>query len=239
LSVIFGTGKIMVCDDSPSTLKLMTDLFENSTLTIIEATNGKEGVELASKNIPDVILMDLKMPVMSGKEATRILRAQESTKSIPIIAISASSKIIFKDEESKSLFDYFLLKPIKLSDLVEILKKYLPYRTVETLPTSNDFFDLEIKINEKQKAQLPEIISNLEIEMLPKYDDAMQNQRIDRLEALGQDLFLLGKRQSLDFLEQFGNEICVYADNFEVDKLMETLRKFPAMIEKLKLLTKD
>ena len=238
-SVIFETGKILVCDDSASTLKLMRDLFENSSLTLIEATNGKEGVEMTSKYMPDVILMDLKMPVMNGKEAARILRSQETTKSIPIIAISASSKIIFKDEESKQLFDDFLLKPINLAELTETLKKYLHHQTTEITSENKQLFNLDIKINEKQTEQLPEIISNLEIEMLPKYEEALKNQKIDSLEALGQELALFGKTHSFELLEQFGNEICSYADNFDVGKLMETIKKFPALIDKLKSIKKE
>lgn len=237
-SIEFAKGKILVCDDNVAAQKLMADLFENTNLSLLQATNGKEGFDLAVKYIPNIILMDLKMPVMNGKEAARMLRGDKNTQSIPIIAISASTKMMGKDQESQLLFDNFLLKPIKLAELFEILKKYLPHKSKEIEPAKESHFDAQLEINGIQKEQLAEIISTLEIEMLPKYEEALQNQRIDGLEALGQELVQLGKKYSFAFLEKFGNEVSLYADNFEVDILMDTLRKFPAIIENLKLIQK-
>jgi PAS domain S-box-containing protein len=238
-SIIFKATKVLVCDDNPSALKLMTDLFANTPITLILAGNGKEAIDLALEHIPGIILMDLEMPIMDGKIAAGILKSNETTKSIPIVAVSASIRNKSDENNYKMLFDNFLLKPIEFVKLFDILKKYLPYQTTEAMPKGKPFADLEFKINKTQKKQLPEIIGILEKEIYPGYEEAMQNQRIDLLEAFGQRLEQLGSQQSFEPLERFGNLICSQADCFEIEKLMETLSKFPALVNKLRTLNKD
>ena len=69
--------------------------------------------------------MDLRMPEMNGYEATTILKMNENTKPIPVIAISASVNIVEKKENYVNLFNDFILKPFKIEKLIEVLKKYL------------------------------------------------------------------------------------------------------------------
>lgn len=232
-SVVFEDAKILICDDSQSTRKLIIDLFDATPVTIFEARNGKEGIEMANLHLPDIILMDLKMPVMNGREAARILKTEEATKSIPIIAISASSRILQKDEESRKLFHNFLLKPIKIDELIEIIKENISHKHEKhdqnDVPEATINFELNLE-------QLSELITNLEMNFLSQYNEALQNQRIDRIEIFGKELALLGEKNAVPFLHEYGKEVSFYADNFEIEKLMDTLRKFPVILEKLKLL---
>jgi len=234
-AMLFVNAKILICDDNQSARKLMIDLFDNPSMTLLEAGNGKEATELAALHIPDVILMDIKMPVLNGKEAARIIKSEESTKAIPIIAVSASSKVLFKDEESKGLFDNFLLKPIKINELIEVLKHYLTQKTIENSPDNIWVPNMNLELGIEQ---LSELISNLEINFLPQHKEVLQNQRIDQIEIFGRELALLGARNGLPFLEQYGKEIISYADNFEIEKLLEALKVFPIILGKLKLLNR-
>jgi CheY-like chemotaxis protein len=92
---------------------------------ILEAENGERCVEIARRDPPDVILLDLLMPVMDGFESARLIRQTDSIQHTPIIAISAS---VFEDTVKKSLeagCDAFLFKPLELDTLLECLQKYL------------------------------------------------------------------------------------------------------------------
>lgn len=232
-SVIFENAKVLVCDDNLTVQKLMTDLFASSALTLFLAGNGKEAVDIAMETPPDLILMDLTMPVMDGVTAADILKTSEKTKHIPIVAVSAS----FRESESyKRLFNDFLLKPVELARLFEILRKYLPHKLTESVKTAKPELNLNFELSRSQKDRLPEIISILEKEIYPRYEDAIQKQRIDHLEALGHELIQLGREQSFSQLEDFGAEIVCYSDSFDIEKLMDSIKKFPAFIEKLKAL---
>jgi len=80
---------VLIADDSPINLSLMADLVEMNGLTVIRAKDGAEAVKLTRTRTPDLVLMDIQMPVMDGLEATRLLKADPNTASIPILAVTA------------------------------------------------------------------------------------------------------------------------------------------------------
>jgi CheY-like chemotaxis protein len=80
---------ILIVEDDPKNLKLIRDLLQIRGYTTLEVTDGKQGVDMATEKMPDLILMDIQMPVMDGFEAISILKADPITKSIPIITLSA------------------------------------------------------------------------------------------------------------------------------------------------------
>ncbi len=122
---------ILIVDDDPMSLKLVRDVLHVSRYDTIEAINGKEGVELAKSKKPALILMDMRMPLMSGFEATRILKMDDTTKDIPIVAMTAS---VMKGDEGKIHqvgCDGYLSKPIDIRQLLIKVKEYLPVDKVE------------------------------------------------------------------------------------------------------------
>lgn len=104
---------VLVVDDNPNNLSVVVDLLETVNVQVIVAKNGKIAIERAAKITPELILMDVMMPVMGGVEATRQLKAQESTKHIPIIFMTALNSI----EDKLSAFQAgavdFVTKPIE------------------------------------------------------------------------------------------------------------------------------
>ena len=92
---------------------------------VIEAVNGKEGVEIAERERPELILMDLSLPIMDGWEATRRLKANVDLRSIPVIALTAHA---MKGDEEKALAagcDGYLAKPIDEDELMARIASYL------------------------------------------------------------------------------------------------------------------
>jgi two-component system, cell cycle response regulator DivK len=80
---------ILVADDTDDIRLMLRVMLENKGHRVMEAADGREAVELATRERPDVILMDLSMPVMDGIEATRCLRNQSQTSNMPVIAVTA------------------------------------------------------------------------------------------------------------------------------------------------------
>ncbi len=116
--------KILVIEDVDFNRDLVVQLLEDK-YQVIEAVNGQEGVSIAEKEEPELILMDLSLPVMDGWEATRVLKANSELRSIPIIALTAHA---MKGDEEKALAagcDDYLVKPIDEDELMLKIEKYI------------------------------------------------------------------------------------------------------------------
>ena len=111
---------ILIVEDDPKNLKLFRDLLQVSGYTTLEATDGKQGVELAREKKPDLILMDIQMPVMDGLEATKLLKNNDVTKDIPIVALTAYAMQGDEEKMREAGFDGYISKPI---DVKGFLKK--------------------------------------------------------------------------------------------------------------------
>jgi CheY-like chemotaxis protein len=118
---------ILIVEDDPKNLKLIRDLLQINGYTTLEATNGKQGVEMAKDKKPDLILMDIQMPIMDGLEATRILKTDAETKKIPIVALTSYAMVGDEERMYKAGCDEYLTKPI---DTKEFLKKVAEYLSV-------------------------------------------------------------------------------------------------------------
>ena len=115
---------ILIVEDDPKNLKLVRDLLQASGYEAIEATDGSQGVEMARTKKPDLILMDIQMPVMDGLDATKILKKDEATKGIPIIALTAYAMKGDEEKMREAGCDGYIPKPI---DIKAFLKKVGQY----------------------------------------------------------------------------------------------------------------
>lgn len=116
--------KILVVEDVDFNRDLIVQILEDK-YQVIEAVNGKEGIEIAQREKPDLILMDLSLPIMDGWEATRRLKANAELRLIPVIALTAHA---MKGDEEKALAagcDDYLAKPINEDELIAKIEGHL------------------------------------------------------------------------------------------------------------------
>ncbi len=116
--------KILVVEDVDLNRELIVQLLED-TYQVIEAVNGQEGLELAELERPDLILMDLSLPVMDGWEATRRLKAHDELRSIPIIALTAHAMVGDEEKALAAGCDDYLVKPLDENQLFAKVTKFL------------------------------------------------------------------------------------------------------------------
>jgi CheY-like chemotaxis protein len=120
--------KILIIEDVDFNRDLLTQLLEDE-FEVVAATDGETGIALAERERPDLILMDLSLPVIDGWEATRRLKARESLKAIPIIALTAHAMSGDEAKARASGCDDFLTKPIDEALLFRVLRHFLETNT--------------------------------------------------------------------------------------------------------------
>jgi len=113
-------------DDNVYMLKMRLELLGN--FEVLAAENGEKGCEMAATEQPDLILMDLEMPVVDGWEATRRLKGSPTTRDIPIIALSAHALAGEREKALAAGCNDFDTKPIEFDRLVETLRRVLASR---------------------------------------------------------------------------------------------------------------
>ena len=116
--------KILVVDDTEWNRDLVVQLLEDE-YTVVEAVDGEEAVKKAEQERPDLILMDLGMPVMDGWEATRKIKANGDLKHIPIIAVTSHAMVGDEIQAREAGCDDYLPKPIDENELIRKIKKFL------------------------------------------------------------------------------------------------------------------
>jgi two-component system, cell cycle response regulator DivK len=118
---------ILVVEDNDKNRKLVRDVLTFKGYEIIEAETGEEGVRLAQERQPSLILMDIRLPGIDGIEALRQLRAEEATRDIPIMAMTASVMTADRRKITAAGFDAFQSKPLKVSDFVAAVERLLDH----------------------------------------------------------------------------------------------------------------
>lgn len=117
--------KILIVEDNPQNMRLIEMSLGSENYTLLEAINGKDAWEICQKEHPDLIIMDIQLPKMSGLDVTRKLRELPEFNQTPIIAITAYA---MQEDEEKALdagCNAYLTKPIKARDLPELIAKML------------------------------------------------------------------------------------------------------------------
>lgn len=117
---------ILIVDDNEKNLKLARDVLRHAGFRTIEAATGTDGVALAGEHLPDVVLMDIRLPDMDGIEALRRLKADERTVGIPVVALTSFAMAGDRERFLADGFDHYLEKPISVRDFADEIRSRLP-----------------------------------------------------------------------------------------------------------------
>ena len=112
---------VLVVEDSDDARYVMRLQLEDMGYLVIEAQDGKEAVEVATNGRPDIILMDLSLPIMDGFAATEKIRASDGLAGVPVIAVTAHQETDFRKGAKAAGFDAYVTKPIDIKCLSELI----------------------------------------------------------------------------------------------------------------------
>ncbi len=118
-------ARVLIVDDSPTETHKMTDILVRQNFEVLTASSGEEGIELAKREMPDVVLMDIVMPGLNGFQATRQLTKDSTTQHIPVVIVTtkdqATDKVWGKRQGAKG----YLTKPVDGKMLVQTIQEVL------------------------------------------------------------------------------------------------------------------
>jgi two-component system cell cycle response regulator DivK len=118
-------AKVLIVEDNPANMTLATFLLKSAGHTVISATNAETGVALAREEQPDLVLMDIQLPGMDGLQATALLKGDEVTRAIPVIALTA---LAMKGDEERiraAGCDGYIAKPLAYKDFLATISAQL------------------------------------------------------------------------------------------------------------------
>ncbi|MBA3240159.1 MAG: response regulator [Acidobacteria bacterium] len=116
---------VLVVEDFEDNRFMMRRLLEMSGYQVVEAVNGRQAVEKAASERPDIILMDLSLPLLDGLAATRQIRQQDGQSKVPIVAVSAHDSADFHAEALAAGCNEYVTKPIDFDQLVQLLSRLI------------------------------------------------------------------------------------------------------------------
>ncbi len=239
--IVFERAVILVVDDVPSNCALISGFFRETALEVIEAENGQQALVCVRKQPPDLILMDLRMPVMDGYETTRRIKARQDLCDIPVIAVTATVLEAEQEKIQAHGFDGYVNKPVTRTELFQKLTRFLPYAEHESVER------LRAPMKHVGEAgrwavlpvetlnALPDIIDRLEHEFMQTWKSARQHEAFDEIEDFARQIKAFGKRCALNVLETFGSNLLMHVDNFDIDQIEAGLDAYPRVIEHLRL----
>jgi signal transduction histidine kinase/CheY-like chemotaxis protein len=249
-TVQFENPQILVVDDVQLNRELVEGLLAHSNIQIIQATNGKIAVEVASAQIPKLILMDLLMPEMDGYEATRLIKANPITKHIPIIALTASA---MKEEMGTiaTLCDGYLRKPITKQELVSEMMKFLPHHqatgnagsrtdTASSSSSSSSSGTLsrtdDVALSPESRAKLPLLIALLRGDVTEQCNMLRRTFNNKQAKHFAEHLKQLGTDNGVGLLTEYGERLEGFVQSFDMEKIPAHLEKFSDIVARIERL---
>jgi two-component system, cell cycle response regulator DivK len=121
-----GGRRILVVEDQEDNRTILRDLLTHAGFEVLEAVTGAEGVRMAEAHRPDLVLMDIQLPVLDGYDATRRIRAREELRAVPVIAVTSYALSGDEEKARAAGCDGYVTKPFSPRQLLATVRGYLP-----------------------------------------------------------------------------------------------------------------
>ncbi len=251
-NIRFKKQTILIADDIESNRILLRESLKSYGLQTIDAVDGKQAIDMAREYSPDLILMDLRMPVMDGYEAIKILKADSILKDIPIFVLTASAMKEEQEKINNLNCEGYLRKPIEKNKLLRELIRFLAYSgdkaesgkeeiKAEEDKTAGATIDATGKMVDEgltpgQKKKLPELIKLMEGKLKDDHIKVTESFIMDDIKDFAARVEKLGKEYNIVSIHEWADKITSQAESFDMENLPATLDHFKGLTDKVKKL---
>ena len=226
----FNLNKVLIADDVVSNRELISGYFADTNCQLLLAFDGRETLELARQHLPDLILLDVRMPYLDGYQVARSLKQSPQTEQIPIVIITATSGNT-NQGDLENICQGYLHKPVSRSQLVEALKRIFPQKnedanqetTIKDEPTTiavtdSQLSELIIKLHHEETTSWTVLCQTLKSRDLRQF--------ITRLETWGQE-------HQCQLLIDYVRCLKEQMEAFDWGNLPQTVNEFPQIVRSL------
>ncbi len=226
----FRPATVLVVDDNETNRKLVRDMLNPIGLEVIEAANGSEALAVARDKSPDLVLMDIRMPVMDGYGARRAMNRDAALSGIPVVALTASVMPGDSARIRETHFDGFLRKPVSRQNMLEMLARFLkqesgtPVAPEKPAKASSGSHPVSPQARRAVRAEL-------ETTYFERWEAVKDSGDPERIREFAEALALLGRENGIEELTGYGQQLLDGIDAFDLDRVNNLLQEFPALLE--------
>ena len=223
-------SRVLVVDDVEWNRELLQAHFEDTHHQVLTACDGEQALQMAAAELPDLILMDIRMPRMDGREALRRLRQDPRTRAIRVIAVTASS-LTSDEQDLRSQFDGYLRKPFTHSELFAALQAQLA-----PVAVAADADELEAGVEQEHAEALAldeanrQTLQKLLAQRWPRLRNSL---RMREAAAFGAELARCGQKVQSASLQAYGQRLTEAAQRFDVTTVQSLVEQVPGQLQAL------
>ncbi|PBQ34521.1 hypothetical protein CNR22_22975 [Sphingobacteriaceae bacterium] len=223
-TVIFKDQTVLLVEDVESNRQIVKGFLESTNLKIIEAENGKVALEMLETVQPDLILLDMMMPVMDGYETVERIRSQKHLQHIPIVALTALA-LTHNESNIRKFCDDYIRKPFSRDKLIAILKYYLAFQLLDNSPEVESKMTVKKSIASKKATDF-QIDPQERILFDNKWKEVSDLMSLDDIKIFANEIIRYAKTNKNKKLERYGEKLNYYAHSFDIENLTLLFNEF-------------
>ncbi|MEN8224356.1 MAG: response regulator, partial [Bacteroidota bacterium] len=232
-SVLYGKHVLLV-DDSDINRRFVKENLEEAGIIVSEAVNGEEGLEKATAIVPDIILLDIMMPVMDGYELMGKIKSHKALKTIPVMALTALAMKDDIDRINSSGFDDYLIKPFHIEELYEKMISLVQQRSETTIEPDNAESESSSMDESRYMTAVRMALHEIEEDYLSLWVQANELKEFNAIRLFAEGIHKTGKTYSIRFLVDYGDKLIMHCDNYDIEKIDLSLLSFPEYLKKMR-----
>ncbi len=216
---VFEEALILLVDDVDYNRELVKKYLENLNIDLLQAVNGKQGIDICRQYTPQLVLMDLRMPEMNGYEATEIIKSDPNLSHIPVVAFTASS-MKHDDAKIRQLFDGYVRKPVTRKEILQVLKKFLPHKHSEQAVVDMTFSETS------SSGQIDLFMKVYNSELAPIHEELRSFIEPDTAEQFARNLAFFARHYGINSLISLSDQLKNALESFDFgqfDKLLTAI----------------
>lgn len=226
--VEFDEAVLLIADDIETNRILIRDSLADTNIKVVEAENGHDAIKQTIKHKPDLILLDIRMPILDGLDTIRKLRNIDELQHIPIVAITAYAMIEDKEKFEDLGFDGYIDKPVNIDDMFLELTKFLGFRRKEEYEQFTADEGKILKLNEEEYKKVEVTLKKI---LIPKWNEVIASHFVNEIIEFGKMVKKTGEENSIEVLKKYGEMLMSQAESFNIEAMDVVLDRFGDIVK--------